>query len=183
MNDQYWNNWLYNRHDLKVSCSAVQLNVLWFLSSDILLAYKNALQLFALWTALQSFLIDLLRVQTVVYFIGSYVDCSDLFCFNKLLNALWHFSFLICFSVLQNRQIWHGGEALCRTAWLNHEYVLKKAECNFYSVLLCGRGYSPNHRMAWVEKDHNDHLISTPLLSAGLPTTRPGCPEPHPAWP
>jgi len=36
--------------------------------------------------------------------------------------------------------------------------------------------------MAQVEKDHNDHLVSTPLLCAGLPTTRPGCPEPHPAW-
>ena len=36
--------------------------------------------------------------------------------------------------------------------------------------------------MAWVEKDHNDHLVSTPLLCAGLPTNRPGCTEPHPAW-
>ena len=39
------------------------------------------------------------------------------------------------------------------------------------------------HRMAWVEKDHSDHVVSTPLLCAGSPTTRPGCPEPHPAWP
>jgi len=37
--------------------------------------------------------------------------------------------------------------------------------------------------MAWVEKDHNDHLVSAPLLCAGSPTTRPGCPEPNPAWP
>ena len=37
--------------------------------------------------------------------------------------------------------------------------------------------------MAWVEKDHNDHQVSTPLLCAGSPTSRPGCPEPHPAWP
>jgi len=37
--------------------------------------------------------------------------------------------------------------------------------------------------MAWVEKDHNDHWVSTPLLWTGLPATRPGCPEPHPAWP
>jgi len=36
--------------------------------------------------------------------------------------------------------------------------------------------------MAWVEKDHNDHLVSTPLL-CGSSATRPGCPEPHPAWP
>ena len=40
---------------------------------------------------------------------------------------------------------------------------------------------SQNHRMAWVEKDHNDCLISTPLLCVGSPTTRLGCPEPHPA--
>ena len=32
--------------------------------------------------------------------------------------------------------------------------------------------------MAWVEKDHNDLLVSAPLLCAGSPTTRPGCPEP-----
>ena len=37
--------------------------------------------------------------------------------------------------------------------------------------------------MSWVEKDHNDHWVSTPLLCAGSPTTRPGCPEPHLAWP
>ena len=40
-----------------------------------------------------------------------------------------------------------------------------------------------NHRMAWVEKDLKDHhLVSTPLSCAGLPTTRPGCSEPRPAW-
>ena len=42
---------------------------------------------------------------------------------------------------------------------------------------------SYNYRMTWVEKDHNDHWVSTPLLCAGSPATRPGCPEPHPAWP
>ena len=30
--------------------------------------------------------------------------------------------------------------------------------------------------MAWVERDHNDHLVSIPLLCAGSS-------EPHPAWP
>ena len=30
------------------------------------------------------------------------------------------------------------------------------------------RSWSP--RMAWVEKDHNDHLFSTPLLCAGSPS-------------
>jgi len=33
--------------------------------------------------------------------------------------------------------------------------------------------------MAWVEKDYDGHLVSTPLLCAGSLTTRPGCPEPH----
>jgi len=37
--------------------------------------------------------------------------------------------------------------------------------------------------MAWVEKDHNDHWVSNPLLCAGSPTTKPGCIEPHPARP
>ena len=37
--------------------------------------------------------------------------------------------------------------------------------------------------MAWVEKDHNARRVSAPLLCAGSPTSRPGCPEPHPAWP
>ena len=37
--------------------------------------------------------------------------------------------------------------------------------------------------MAWVEKDHNDHLISTPLLRAGLLIARPGCPKPQTALP
>ena len=30
-----------------------------------------------------------------------------------------------------------------------------------------------HHRMAWVEKDRNDHRVSTLLLCAGSPTTRP----------
>jgi len=37
--------------------------------------------------------------------------------------------------------------------------------------------------MAWVEKDLKDHLVSALLPWTGLPTTRPGCPEPHSAWP
>ena len=31
--------------------------------------------------------------------------------------------------------------------------------------------------MAWVEKDRNDHWVSTLLLCTGSSTTRPGCPE------
>ena len=41
---------------------------------------------------------------------------------------------------------------------------------------------SHSYRMVWVEKDDNDHLVSPPLLCAGSPTTRPGCPEPKPPW-
>jgi len=44
---------------------------------------------------------------------------------------------------------------------------------NFTNVLI-----SQNHSMAWAEKDHKDHLVSTALPQAGVPTTRPGCPEP-----
>jgi len=43
--------------------------------------------------------------------------------------------------------------------------------------------------MAWVEKDHNDHLVSTPLLCAGSPTISPAWPwmppgmgHPQPPW-
>jgi len=42
---------------------------------------------------------------------------------------------------------------------------------------------SQNHRIAWVERDSNDDQVSMPLLCAGLPTTRPGRPELHAAWP
>jgi len=38
-----------------------------------------------------------------------------------------------------------------------------------------------HHRMAWVEKVLEDHLVSSPLPWAGRPTTRLGCPELHPA--
>ena len=37
--------------------------------------------------------------------------------------------------------------------------------------------------MACVEEVLKDHLASISLLWAGSPTTRPGRPEPHPAWP
>ena len=47
---------------------------------------------------------------------------------------------------------------------------------------MCHNEKSQNHTMAWVEKDHNDHLVSNPLPCSGSPTTRSGFPEPHPAW-
>ena len=47
----------------------------------------------------------------------------------------------------------------------------------FLSFPLQTKNYSQDHRMAWVEKDHNDHRVSTPLICAGSPNTRPGCPE------
>jgi len=52
-----------------------------------------------------------------------------------------------------------------------------------YNCSECFEHTASHHRMAWVEKDHNDHRVSAPLLCAGSPATRPGCPEPHPAWP
>ena len=41
---------------------------------------------------------------------------------------------------------------------------------------------SLTHSTAWVAKDRNAHQLQ-PLLCAGSPTSSPGCPEPHPAWP
>jgi len=35
-----------------------------------------------------------------------------------------------------------------------------------------------NHRMVWVGRDLTDHLVPTPLLWAGTPSTSPGCSEP-----
>ena len=62
----------------------------------------------------------------------------------------------------------------CQRTWSHLSEML-------WHVLL----FAVNHRikMAWVEKDHNDNRVSTSLLCAASPTTRPGCPEPHPAWP
>jgi len=37
--------------------------------------------------------------------------------------------------------------------------------------------------MVWVGRDLIDHLVPTPLLWAGTPSTRPDCSEPHPTWP
>jgi len=42
---------------------------------------------------------------------------------------------------------------------------------------------SSNHRMVWVGRDLNDHLVPTPLPWAGTSSTRPGCLELHPTWP
>ena len=46
-------------------------------------------------------------------------------------------------------------------------------------ILFVGFQFESDHGTVWVEKDHNDHLVSTPLLRARLPTTTPGCPEPQ----
>ena len=39
----------------------------------------------------------------------------------------------------------------------------------------------PQNGLGWKEPQWSSG--SNPLLCAGSPTTRPGCPEPHPAWP
>jgi len=65
--------------------------------------------------------------------------------------------------------------------------VLQKRACSPFSDSV-GRRERPaiiesqNHRMAWDGKDLRDDLVSTTLPMARSPTTRPGCPEPHPAW-
>jgi len=55
------------------------------------------------------------------------------------------------------------------------------SNCFGSDISACLAFCSQNHRMAWDEKDLKAHLVSTPLQWAGSPTTRPGCPEPHPA--
>jgi len=37
--------------------------------------------------------------------------------------------------------------------------------------------------MVKVGRDLKDHLVPTPLPSAGTSSTRPGCSELHPTWP
>ena len=70
-----------------------------------------------------------------------------------------------------------GAMDLCGIDFVDFGLTVRPIEVHLF---LCIISY---HRMAWVEKVHNDHRLSTPLLCAGLPTTEPGCPEPHPAWP
>ena len=38
-------------------------------------------------------------------------------------------------------------------------------------------------RTAGAEKDRNAHRVSVPVPCRWSPGSRPGCPEPHPAWP
>ena len=66
---------------------------------------------------------------------------------------------------------------------LKHIIFIVHFFSRYFSINILSNNFHMNHRMAWVEKDLKDHLVSTPLLCAGSPTTRPGCPEPHPAWP
>ena len=81
---------------------------------------------------------------------------------------------------IERHEVQKGGKATLMTGTtISSELVLlhQKRDCVVLSNVS-----SQNHRMAWVEKDHNDHLDPTPLPQAGLPTTKPGCPQPHPAW-
>lgn len=43
--------------------------------------------------------------------------------------------------------------------------------------------WTKSHRMIGVGRDFRDHLLPTPLQSAGMTPTRPGCLKPHPTWP
>ena len=56
------------------------------------------------------------------------------------------------------------------------KYMVGKKTCDTFK----SRNHfieSQNRRTAWVEKEPKDHLVSTPLPWAGLPTTRPVCQE------
>jgi len=49
------------------------------------------------------------------------------------------------------------------------------------STLFCGKTIESQNGLGWKGPQCSSH--SNPLLCAGSPTTSPGCPEPHPAWP
>ena len=75
---------------------------------------------------------------------------------------------------------WGAGTGCAEKLWIPHpRRCSRPGWMGPWAVWSSGRQpclRQRNHRMAWVEKDHNDHRVSTPLLCAGLPTTRPGCP-------
>lgn len=72
-----------------------------------------------------------------------------------------HLKFLVTFLVLSNQQIGSIAHSAKGSLFPSHSIAC--------TVL--------NHNVAWVEKDPNNHLVSTSLLYAGWPTARPGCPE------
>jgi len=63
---------------------------------------------------------------------------------------------------------WEEGAATSTGHWEQLSHAVCKSHCWAGewggAVGLSSQRISSNHRMAWVEKDHNDHLVSTPLL-------------------
>jgi len=74
---------------------------------------------------------------------------------------------------------WKSFLKICTTLYSLRAHIIYKQTLKHF----VHRIIPQNHRMSWVEKDHNDQRVPTPLLCAESPTTRPGCSEPHPAWP
>jgi len=97
--------------------------------------------------------------------------------------STWNTSFQLEQSFIKT-QVWHRREGIY-VLLINQQVCL----CNWLLFILFSfpikgqlwgqMDHRMNHRRAWVEKDHNHHQVSTLLLWAGSPTTRPGCPEQH----
>jgi len=74
----------------------------------------------------------------------------------------------------------------CHLHWLQYDFQHAPA-VSLYPSQMLGAGLVPirwvnSHRMAWVGRDLKDHAVPSFPPWAGLPPTRPGCPEPHPTW-
>ena len=73
-----------------------------------------------------------------------------------------------------------GRENIMKCSWVkigtgrDHSLIIIKGKTD---------STSQNDRMVWVGRDLKDHLVPTPLPWTGTPSTRPGCPKPHPTWP
>ena len=78
-------------------------------------------------------------------------------------------------------QLSHWLAAWCSLRWIVAPalHALEALSCNLHCPSKCCLA----HRMAYVEGDLKDHLVSNPLTWEWLPTTRSGCPGCHPTWP
>jgi len=82
------------------------------------------------------------------------------------------------------RKLWLILEGWCRPAILKTHCTRMHSDNNnkiFVFFLFITETSTP--AILWFyKKDHNDHLVSTLLLCAESPATRPGCPEPQSLW-
>lgn len=89
---------------------------------------------------------------------------------------------------------WDGREPLAMCCSHHHTQLLQAPPATSESVTTSGFLHSAQLReqsfpkfvksyVAWVGRDLKCHLVPTPLLQAGIISTRPGCTKLHPTWP